>query len=138
MIGKILAQFPLLAQFQSLVRRPEQQQPLKQAARVRLVKVELLDRCVAVIVPQTVGANAPADTSVYAEQTKRLMTECFGGATIPVARKVSEKRIMVRSYTTSEELDRHLPTLLAFVGTLQQQLGQDEIALEIDGEMLRL
>ncbi|CAD5989743.1 hypothetical protein PCC9214_05640 [Planktothrix tepida] len=107
--------------------------------------IQVLNRCVSVIVPTTVDANVPADTSFHVEQTKQFMAELFGGASVSEQEgfykssqwgMIREKSVVVRSYTTTATLQQHFPLLLCFVRYLQIQLRQETMGVEMDGKLL--
>ncbi len=108
-------------------------------------KVQVLNRSVSVLVPTTIDATIPADTRLYAEQTKQFMAERFGGAIAieqeglyisPQWGMIRETTIAVRSYTTTASLKQHFPMLLGFVRYLQQELRQETMGVEMDGKLL--
>lgn len=122
-----------------------QVKPLLETAIASCLQVEVLDRCIGIVVPTTVDANVPTDTSLHVEQAKQIMAECFGGVSsweqqgLYISNTwgiIREKSILVRSYATTEALHRHFGLLLCFVVHLGQELRQETIAIEIDGKML--
>ena len=110
-------------------------------------QIQVLNRSVSVIVPTTVDANVPADTSFHVEQTKQFMAELFGGASVSEQEgfykssqwgMIREKSVVVRSYTTTATLEQHFPLLLCFVRYLQIQLRQETMGVEMDDKFLMI
>lgn len=136
----------IAVQQNQLAKFPEIEQ-LIESARIPNLKVEVLGRSVGIVVPTTVDAIVPADTSFHAEQTKQYMAEWFGGVScleqegLYISSSwglIREQTIVVRSFATTEALHQHFPLLLHFVGYLQRQLRQESMAVELDGKMLLL
>ena len=108
-------------------------------------RVQVLGRSVSVLVPTTVDANVPADTSFYVEEAKQFMAELFEGAgafeqeglyTSSQWGIIREEIVVVRSFTTNRVLEKNFPLILGFLQYLQNELRQEAMGLEIDGKLL--
>ena len=99
---------------------------------------------VTVIVPATKNINEEIDNTSYVDDVAALLSECFGGATAsaaigywtsPTAGLVKEKSTPVFAYCTDAQLQEHADKVIDKCEELKQELEQDAIALEINGEM---
>lgn len=81
----------------------------------------------------------------YIEQTLAFFGRLFGGATSTEAHGVwvsdvkglvADELCIVRSFTTSIELERNLNAIVAYAGTMKRLLEQEAIALEAQGRLL--
>ena len=99
---------------------------------------------VTIYVPSTVNVNEAIDTSKQVDETARMLSACFGGATStkalgywvsPEAGLVKELSTMVFAYCTSEQLEQFADLIVEHCENLKKELAQDAIALEINGEM---
>ena len=99
---------------------------------------------VSIYVPTTVNVNEPVDNS---EQVKRAMTALcgmFGGATAsdarggwvsPGAGLVIEAVTIVYAYCKEAELAEHFDEIVAMCEELKDEMKQDAISLEINGQL---
>jgi len=108
--------------------------------------IDRLDRThsVAIYIPTTTDGNQPMDTSRFVEEAKSFMGERFGGATGKPASGVwySEKLGMVNevvyhihSYTTPDQLNRHLDEVVSYIRELKRTLRQEAMALEVNNRL---
>lgn len=115
-------------------------------ARLIDASIERLDRThsVAIYIPTTTDGDQPMDTSRFVEEAKSFMGERFGGATGKAASGVwySEKLGMVNevvyhvhSYTTPDQLNRHLDEVVAYIRELKHTLRQEAMALEVNNRL---
>ena len=99
---------------------------------------------VAIYVPSTVNINCQIDNSKYVEKTGGFLSECFGGATSTKCvgmwmsnseGLVKEKTTLVFAYCTSEQLEKNIDAVIDYCISLKNELKQESIALEVNGEM---
>ena len=99
---------------------------------------------VAIYVPSTVNINCQIDNSKYVEKTGRFLSEYFGGATSTKCvgmwmsnseGLVKEKTTLVFAYCTSEQLEKNIDAVIDYCISLKNELKQESIALEVNGEM---
>lgn len=101
-----------------------------------------LDNNIKIYVPSTVNVSDSADTSIYVDETMMLLGKCFGGATGHLAlgcwvsaggQLIKERVTIVEAYCDSYALDGHIDNVYEFCLKLKRELGQEAIALEING-----
>ena len=99
---------------------------------------------VAIYVPSTIDVNHEIDNNKYVEKTGELLSNCFGGATSTKCvgmwmsdskGLVKEKTTLVFAYCSTEQLEENIDTVIDFCVELKNELRQDAIALEVNGEM---
>lgn len=99
---------------------------------------------VTVIVPATININEEIDNTPYVDRVAKLMSECFGGATAtstlgywtsPTAGLIKEKSTTVFAYCSESDLQANIDKVIELCETLKEEMAQDAIALEINGEM---
>lgn len=95
-------------------------------------------------IPSTININQKIDNKKYVEEAALLLSNCFGGATScevlgywnsPSAGLVKEKTTMVYAYCDTEGLKNHLDEVIDFCYELKEELKQDSVTLELNGEM---
>ncbi len=110
----------------------------------KLVNMFKLSSKVTVYVPSTIDINVSIDTSEWVDTTATLLSNCFGGATSaetlgywtsPTAGLVKERTTMVFAYCSDTDLQNHIEAVIDFCEHMKQELKQDAIALEINGDM---
>lgn len=110
----------------------------------RLAALVKFSHRVTVYVPGTDGVNTAADTTAWVEKTARALSTMFGGATSTAARgywiansgeTVREDTTMVFAYAKEADLQEHADSLMDFITEMKQELRQEAVALEINGEM---
>jgi len=88
--------------------------------------------------------NKQTDTREYVEKTASLLAACFGGATSSPAigywlsssaGLVRENTTIVFAYASESDLAAHVDDVVAWCDTMREELTQESIALEINGEM---
>lgn len=99
---------------------------------------------VTVIVPATININEEIDNTPYVDKVASLLSELFGGATAtqtlgywtsPTAGLVKEKSTTVFAYCKESDLQTNIDKVIDLCGELKEEMTQDAIALEINGEM---
>ena len=99
---------------------------------------------ITVIVPATININKEIDNTPYVDRAAALLSECFGGATAtqtigywtsPTAGLVKEKSTTVFAYCKEADLQEKADKVIEFCMELKEELKQDAIAMEINGEM---
>lgn len=129
----------------SLNRRESVELP-EPLARLIDASIDRLDRThsVAIYIPTTTDGDQPMDTSHFVEEAKSFMGERFGGATGKPASGIwySEKLGMVNevvyhihSYTTPDQLNRHLDEVVSYIRELKHTLRQEAMALEVNNRL---
>ena len=99
---------------------------------------------VTVYIPATMNINEVIDNTVYVNRAASLLSECFGGATStdalgywvsPTAGLVKENTTMVFAYAAENDLKNNLDKVIDFCEALKEEMKQDAIAMELNGEM---
>ena len=99
---------------------------------------------ITVYVPATNGVNQEADNTEQVRRTASLLADCFGGSTStaalgywlsPAAGLVAEKTTIVFAYAADKDLQEHIEEVVTHCEALKVEMGQEAIALEINGEM---
>lgn len=99
---------------------------------------------VTVYVPSTVDIDIVVDTSEYVNRVATNLSNWFGGATStealgywvsPTNGLIKEKSTMVFAYCNQTDLESHIDELVTMCDNVKNELKQDAVALEINGEM---
>lgn len=99
---------------------------------------------ITVYVPATNGIDQAADNTEQVKKTAALLSELFGGATStpalgywmsPAAGLVAEATTVVFAYAADAALQEHVGRVVELCEELKREMGQEAIALEINGEM---
>lgn len=99
---------------------------------------------VTVIVPATKNINEEIDNTPYVDRVASLLSDLFGGATAtatlgywksPTMGLVKEKSTTVFAYCNQSDLESGIDKVVDLCQQLKEELTQDAIALEINGEM---
>lgn len=99
---------------------------------------------ITVYIPSTCDINQQANTQKYIDNCAVLLSESFGGATScealgywisNSAGLVKEKSTMVFAYCSDTDLQDKIENIIDFCENMKNDLKQDAIALEINGEM---
>ncbi len=110
----------------------------------RLMNCLKLSSKITVYVPATNNINEHVDNSEQVNRTATLLSSLFGGATStpalgywvsPAAGLVAEKTTVVFAYASDSDLQKYIGEVVDLCEDLKQQMSQDAIALEINGEM---
>ena len=110
----------------------------------RLENLFTLNHKLTVYVPSTVDIDKAVDNTQQVNDTARLLSECFGGATSspavgywcsPSAGLVRENTTVVFAYAAENALQEHIETVIDWCAALRESMKQDAVALEIDGQM---
>lgn len=111
---------------------------------LRLQNLFKLSSKVTVYVPSTIDINVNIDNTEYVNKTAELLSEYFGGATqtnalgcwkSPTAGLVKEKVVLVYANCTDNDLNDHIEAVVDWCEKMRDELKQDAIALEINGEL---
>ena len=103
-----------------------------------------LDSKVAIYVPSTLNVNEQTDNSGHVINIIRRLSTLFGGATASDAvggwvsesgETVIEKVKIVYSFCTSDQLKEHISTIIEICENLKQDMSQEAITLEINGQV---
>ena len=90
---------------------------------------------VTVIVPATKNINEEIDNTPYVDRVASLLSDLFGGATATTTLGYwKEKSTTVFAYCNQSDLEAN-DKVIDLCGQLKEELTQDAIALEINGEM---
>lgn len=99
---------------------------------------------VTVYVPATNGVSEATDNTEQVKKTASLLAGLFGGSTStaalgywlsPVAGLVAEATTVVFAYAAEADLQAHISEVVELCEELKRDMGQEAIALEINGEM---
>lgn len=99
---------------------------------------------ITVYVPSTCDIDKVVDTTEYVNKTAELLSNSFGGATStealgywmsPTVGLVKEKSIMIFAYASDSDLSDNLDKVIEWCEIMRDELKQDCIALELNGEM---
>lgn len=99
---------------------------------------------ITVYVPATNGVNEAADNTEQVKRAAALLSELFGGATStpalgywlsPAVGLVAENTTVVFAYASDTALQEHVGEVVELCEELKRDMGQEAIALEINGEM---
>ena len=99
---------------------------------------------ITVYVPATNGVNEATDNTQQVKRSAALLSELFGGATStpalgywlsPMAGLVAENTTVVFAYASDTALQEHIGKVVDLCEGLKVEMGQEAIALEINGEM---
>lgn len=102
---------------------------------------------ITVYVPSTIDVNKDFDNTEYVNKTHELLSTCFGGSTETkavgcwISKKeglVKESTTMVFSYCTESALDENIDKVYEWCLQMQEELAQESIAVEINGELYLL
>lgn len=113
-------------------------------ANAKLMKCFKLSSKITVYVPATNGVNQETDNAEQVKRTASLLADCFGGSTStaalgywlsPAVGLVSEATTIVFAYAADKDLQAHIGKVVDHCEALKAEMGQEAIALEINGEM---
>lgn len=113
-------------------------------ATMRLKNMFKLSSKVTVYIPSTIDINVSIDTTKYVDACATLLSNCFGGATStealgywtsPTMGLVKERSVMVFAYCSDTDLQAKIESVIDFCEAMKDELKQDAVALEINGEM---
>lgn len=99
---------------------------------------------VTVYVPATNGVSDATDNTEQVKKTAALLADLFGGSTStaalgywlsPVAGLVAENTTVVFAYASDEDLQNGITAVVDHCEALKQEMGQEAVALEINGDM---
>lgn len=81
---------------------------------------------VTVYVPATNGVSEAADNTEQVKKTAALLADLFGGST---------STAVVFAYASDADLQKGIAAVVDHCEVLKQEMGQEAIALEINGDM---
>lgn len=99
---------------------------------------------VSVYVPSTCEVSKECDNREQTLRTIRELSEMFGGATATPAvggwvcengEVVTEQVQIVYSFCTSEQLQEHIGDVLGICERIKQEMSQEAVTLEINGQV---
>lgn len=99
---------------------------------------------ITVYVPSTTDINKEIDNTKQVDSIASLLSECFGGSTSslalgywksPTQGLIKERTTIVFAYCSESDLQQHIETVITACENLKNELSQDAIAMEINGEM---
>jgi hypothetical protein len=99
---------------------------------------------ITVYVPATSDVNNAIDNTEYVNRTAALLSEYFGGATSSPAvgywlsnnaGLVRENTTIVFAYASETDMAAHVDDVVAWCDSMREEMTQEAIALEINGEM---
>ena len=99
---------------------------------------------VTVYVPATINTNETVDNSKQVEKTASFLASIFGGATSSPAvgywlsasvGLVRENTTIVFAFADQSQLETHIDELICHCEDMKADMQQENIALEINGEM---
>ena len=99
---------------------------------------------VTVYVPATDNVNSAIDNTEQVKKTAAALASMFGGATSsaalgywmsPAAGLVAEATTVVFAYASDADLQQHIEEVVELCSTMKEEMHQEAIALEINGEM---
>lgn len=97
-----------------------------------------------IYVPATIDINIEIDNTEYVKKTAELLSECFGGASSELllgywkSEKhglVTEKTTKVYANCTTEDMEKHISTIIKYCESLKNELKQESIAITVNNEM---
>lgn len=102
-----------------------------------------LDSKVSIYVPSTVNVNDPTDNKRQVLDIIRKLSTMFGGATASDAvggwvsesgETVVEHVTIVYAFCKSNDLNEHFEDVLQICETLKEEMSQEAVTLEINGQ----
>ena len=98
---------------------------------------------ITVYVPATNGIDKAADNTEQVKKTAALLSELCGATSTPAlgywmspaAGLVAEATTVVFAYAADAALQEHVGRVVELCEELKREMGQEAIALEINGEM---
>lgn len=127
-----------------VVNLKKQKEGLHMFKNSRLESLFTLNHKLTVYVPSTVDIDKAIDNTQQVNDTARLLSGCFGGATSspavgywcsPSAGLVQENTTVVFAYAAENALQENLNRIIDWCTALRNSMKQDAVALEIDGQM---
>lgn len=103
-----------------------------------------LSHKITVYVPATNSVDTAADNTEQVKRIAALLADCFGGSTStaalgywlsPAVGLVAENTTVVFAYAAEKDLQEHIGRVVEHCETLKAEMGQEAVALEINGEM---
>lgn len=97
-----------------------------------------------IYVPATNNINTAADNTAQVEKTAALLAGLFGGSTSTpavgywlsdAAGLVRENTTVVFAYAHEKDLEANIEKVIDYCESLKSEMGQEAIALELNGEM---
>ena len=110
----------------------------------RLKAMFCLRSKITVYIPATIEVDRKIDNREYVDRAAALLSECFGGATSTEALGywmsgscglVKENTTLVFAYASEEDLKNNLDKVIDFCEQIKEEMKQESVALELNGEM---
>lgn len=103
-----------------------------------------LSSSVKIYVPSTVNVDQHCDTSDWVNRCLKLLSQEFGGSTASTALGawvnnsgdlIKENVVLVFAFAKQAQLESSMETIYNFCLDMKKNLGQEAIALEVNGEL---
>lgn len=103
-----------------------------------------LDSKVSIYVPSTNNVSVEVDNSEAVRSVIRELSQLFGGATATQAvggwvsesgETILERVTIVYSFCTSEQLRKHFDDVYAIAQRIKEEMTQEAVTLEINGQV---
>lgn len=113
-------------------------------ANAKLKNCFKLSSKITVYVPATSSVSEATDNTEQVKRTASLLADCFGGSTStaalgywlsPAAGLVAEATTIVFAYAADKDMQKHIGRVVDHCEALKVEMGQEAVALEINGEM---
>jgi CRP-like cAMP-binding protein len=100
---------------------------------------------IGIYIPTTIGVTHKTDTTAYVERTLAFLGQLFGGATSKRGQGVwnseevglvSEEIIIVQTFVTENDLDRHMAAVIEYVEEIKEELQQEAMAIEVNQKLI--
>lgn len=97
-----------------------------------------------IYIPGTININRDIDNAKHVNAVATMFADMFGGATSQDVTGywvssdhgiVTEKITQVYSFSKTEDINKHLPKILAYCERLKVELQQEAISLELNGKL---
>lgn len=103
-----------------------------------------LDHNIKLYIPSTINIDQTIDNQSIIDNTLKLFSGFFGGATSYDAKGawlssvkglVVERIVIIESYATKDQIDTNLEAVLSYALKIKKELNQEAISLEYDNEL---
>lgn len=103
-----------------------------------------LSNNVKIFVPSTINVDVAVDTSLHVEETLKVLSQCFGGATsykalgawvAKTGKLVTEQVTICEAYCHQSDLELQDDLIYQYCLSLRDLLKQEAIALEVNGKL---
>lgn len=99
---------------------------------------------ITVFVPATTHVGKPTNNAVQVQATAEMLSRLFGGATSSSAigywvsesaGLIKEKTTVVFAYCDQTALENHIEAVVDYCKAMKKDMGQESVALEVNGSM---